>query len=501
MPELEGPIKRLKASRACDQCRKLRTKCQLPGDDSSSRRDTFDTVARDQRCTRCTRLNIDCTRILPITETRDRRHASASSSNLESVPESSTSPVSSRPSVVRKHSAPPLTTSQLDHIEQSKVKFGEFLDASLPIVSSKELSNSTSVLLNQTVRRIVLSFNEPHNVLDDNKIKESIQKYFKDKNAITIPSAHNVQSLLLLSLFVDEPGSGAGNKLITAIRMACSMHWNHTPDQSDDDRGPAADYLWWSLVSQDIWMYLFSGVPPIITYMGFNVRKPINAPGYFNALIGISEVLRTLIRQDSIGVYAVHETAIDALRAWERDFFAEVYPPVSPDSHGHPFDGSAFLRLLHSVVISLFALQDPYFRVRYYALHQQGTIGDVSMAGQDFGNLTQQNVDILEILLRTLSLHMTHPVLFNRWAFLQRFSEIVVLAVLRLSFGFVPPQNIVFDEGNYVVPNWKGICMIEEDRWGRILELVGRDQGWQVVLELCAEVFEEEETDSGDSEK
>ncbi|EPS36042.1 hypothetical protein H072_10435 [Dactylellina haptotyla CBS 200.50] len=418
----------------------------------------------------------------------------------------------------RKHSSTSLPASQLDHIEQSKVKFGEFLDNSLPIVSSKELSNSTSVLLNQTVRRMVRSFTEPSNITDDSQTQESIRKYFKDKNAITIPSLHNVQSLLFLSLFVDETRSGAGNKLMTAVRMAFSLHLNRPPDQLDEDRSPAVNYLWWTLVSKDIWLYIFSGVPPVITYMGFNVPKPERAPTFFSALIGISEVLRMLIRRNSIGDYARYDTAMDALCAWERDFFVEVYPPVSPDAHSHPFDGPAFLRLLHSVVLSLFALQDPFFRVRYYTIHQQGrsdAAADMVMAGNPVGRqgfnssppptdasyFGYPNGDIYEVLLRTLSLHMTHPVLFNRWGYLQRFAEIAVLAILRLTFGFVPAQVIVFTEENYVIANWKGICMIEEERWSKILSLVGEDRGWEVVLDLCKDVVEEdEETDSGDGD-
>ncbi|RVD84196.1 uncharacterized protein DFL_005960 [Arthrobotrys flagrans] len=524
MPELEGPlkIKRLKAKKACDQCRRLRTKCQLPEDGPSA--SAFDAAgSRDRRCTRCARLNIDCTFILPITETRDRRHASTSvPPALESVAEGSTSPTSSssRPSIVRKHSAAPLPVSQLDPVEQSKAKFGEFLDTCLPIVNSKEISNTTSVLLSQSVRRMVLSFTEPSNVAADNNIQESIRKYFKDKNAITIPSIHNVQSLLFLSLFIDEPGSGAGNKLMTAIRMACSMHWNRPPEQADEDR-TTVNYLWWALVSKDIWLYLASGVPPIINYMGFNVPKPQGAPSFFSAFVGISEVVRMFIRRDSIGVY-MDGTALEALAAWERLYFAEVYPSASPNSYSHPFDPPAFLRLLHSVVLSLFVLTDHLgFSVKYFALRQQGTvmddaIGRPSATEYSVGQLQHPysqpyptsagssyfgypNEEILRILSRTLSLHMTHPVLFDRWRYLQRFSEIVVLAILRLTHGHVRGDSIVFNEQNSLIPNWRTRCMIKDERWVKILSLVGEDQGWGVVLELCRDFEEDsEETDSGE---
>ncbi|KAK6499723.1 hypothetical protein TWF481_010082 [Arthrobotrys musiformis] len=526
MPDLEGPlkIKRLKAKKACDQCRRLRTKCQLPEDGPSA--SAFDAAgSRDRRCTRCARLNIDCTFILPITETRDRRHASTSvPPALESVAEGSTSPTSSssRPSIVRKHSAAPLPVSQLDPVEQSKAKFGEFLDTCLPIVNSKEISNTTSVLLSQSVRRMVLSFTEPSNVAADNNIQESIRKYFKDKNAITIPSIHNVQSLLFLSLFIDEPGSGAGNKLMTAIRMACSMHWNRPPEQADEDR-TTVNYLWWALVSKDIWLYLASGVPPIIEYTGFNVPRPQGAPSFFSALVGISEVMRMLIRRESIGVY-IDGTALESLAAWERLYFTEVYPSASPNSYSHPFDPQAFLRLLHSVVLSLFVIADLGFPVKYFALRQQGTVmddamGESSTIGYGMGQMQQQynqhyqtspgssyfgypHGEILKILSRTLSLHMTHPVLFDRWRYLQRFSEIVVLAILRLTHGYnVSGDNIVFNEQNSLIPNWRTMCMIKEERWVKILSLVGQDigRGWSVVLELCRDFEEDsEETDSGE---
>ncbi|KAK6363545.1 hypothetical protein TWF730_000973 [Orbilia blumenaviensis] len=524
MPELEGPlkIKRLKAKKACDQCRRLRTKCQLPEDGLSA--SAFEAAgSRDRRCTRCARLNIDCTFILPITETRDRRHANTSvPPALESVAEGSTSPTpsSSRPSIVRKNSSAPLPVSQLDPVEQSKAKFGEFLDGCLPIVNSKEISNTTSVLLSQSVRRMVLSFTEPSNVAADNNIKESIRKYFKDKNAITIPSIHNVQSLLFLSLFIDEPGSGAGNKLMTAIRMACSMHWNRPPEQADEDR-TTINYLWWALVSKDIWLYLASGVPPIITYMGFNVPKPQKAPSFFSAFVGISEVMRMFIRRDSIGVY-MNGTALEALIAWERLYFAEVYPSTSPNSYIHPFDPPAFLRLLHSVVLALFAIHDPFnFRIEYFALWQQGAvmddaIGQPSAAGYNRGQLQQAynqpyqtsagssyfgypDGDLFKILPRTLNLHMTHPVLFDRWRYLQRFSEIVVLALLKLNFGLVPAERIVFNEQNSLIPNWRTMCMIKEERWEMILSLVGQNRGWDMVLDLCRDFEEDsEETDSGE---
>ncbi|KAJ6259227.1 Protein kinase alk2 [Drechslerella dactyloides] len=263
----------------------------------------------------------------------------------------------------------PASINNLELIEYSKEMFGAFLDASMPIVNSREISNHTSVLLNLSVRRLVAAFIEPSNDALDSQIQVSIQKYFENKNSIVVPSTHNIQSLLFLSLFVEE--LGAGNKFTTAVRMACAMSWNRAFDQLDEDRnyGHGASYIWWSLVSLDTWLYVYSGVPPIIDYTGFNVPKPRRPPKFYRALIGLSEVLRMLVRPESIGEYAEFESALDALASWENSHRAEVYPPDSSDRFENIFDSLALLRILHSVVISLFILQDPLFAVKYSSLH------------------------------------------------------------------------------------------------------------------------------------
>lgn len=92
-------------------------------------------------------------------------------------------------------------------------RFKSFLDTSAPIINSKEISNNTSVLLYCCIRLLVASFTEPSNNVMKDQIQKSIKMYFMDKQPMTTPSIHNVQSLLLLSIFVDEPG--AGNKLMS----------------------------------------------------------------------------------------------------------------------------------------------------------------------------------------------------------------------------------------------------------------------------------------------
>lgn len=34
--------------------------------------------------------------------------------------------------------------------------------------------------------------------------------------------------------------------------MANALHWNHPP-QLDEDRNSSVNFMWWALVSQDIW--------------------------------------------------------------------------------------------------------------------------------------------------------------------------------------------------------------------------------------------------------
>ena len=91
----------------------------------------------------------------------------------------------------------------------------------MPIIVSKEISHNTSVLLTCCVKLLVALYTDPLNVAAQEPIKQSIDMYFVQKQAITTPTMHNVQSLLLLSLLVEEPG--AGNKFIAVSSSSKTM--------------------------------------------------------------------------------------------------------------------------------------------------------------------------------------------------------------------------------------------------------------------------------------
>ncbi|KAF3908930.1 hypothetical protein ABW21_db0201539 [Orbilia brochopaga] len=499
MSEVERPrIKKMKATRACDQCRKLRTKCQMDyertmGPSGLGYGAASASTTQGRRCVRCTRLNTDCTFILPTAETRDGKKSGAhldiqeqSQDNAIISPTSTLDPNGAM--MFRISSSGPASTNTLEPVERAKELFARFLDENLPIVNPNDISNHISVLLNLSVRRLVAAFTQPSDESLDSQLQLYIQKYFENRSSMTVPSTHNIQSLLFLSLFVED--AGAGNKLMTAIRMACSMHWNQSSDQSDSDRNqsPGPNYIWWSLVSLDIWLYLYTGVPPIIDYMGFNVPSLQKPPMFYQALIGISEVLRMLVRPESIGDYAKHKSALDALLFWEKSHREHIYAVNLPGYPGENFDPPSFLKVLHSVVISLFILQDLGFVSKYSAHYSQQATSETD---QDM--LTSAtNSGILEILRHTVNCHRHHLALFARWGYLQRFSEIVVMAVLRLMHGSQSSEDVLEDENNIVV-KWKTRCMIKEEKWLKMLALAGQNGGWEIVLDLSDEPMDEEE--------
>ncbi|KAK6335698.1 hypothetical protein TWF696_002462 [Orbilia brochopaga] len=225
----------------------------------------------------------------------------------------------------------------------------------------------------------------------------------------------------------------------------------------------------------------------MIGYMGFNIPKPVTSPKFYRALVDISEVLRMLIRPESIGDYKEYDSALEALVCWEKSHQAEISTLNSPDHPEGSLDPPAYVGILYSVVISLFILQDPLFAMKHSQQENQ------AQALETNGDMPSTHSGILEILLRALNIHIAHPVLFARWGYLGRFSEIIALAIIRLTSGFILPEDVVLEEQSHVVVNWKMRCMITEERWLKILALVGQNRGWEVVLDLSDEFVDEDE--------
>lgn len=238
-----------------------------------------------------------------------------------------------------------------------------------------------------------------------------------------------------------------------------------------------------------------------------------------------------LIRFESIGDYREFSNPFASLVAWERRFLQDIYLAGSSSTSAHQFDAAALLRTLHSVVLALFCLQDPYFYGTYNSHRSQqggltptsggGLVGGFSSPSQltatqgydhnfataNHSYLPHQNNFVLSSLLDTLKLHMTNQLLFSRWGYLLRFAEICVLALLRLpvqpeddvSNPNHPQFGFVFDDRHQVLQDWRALSLVSEERWAHIVVLIERDAGWSTVLELNDEFVEYTgESDSDD---
>ncbi|KAK7207813.1 hypothetical protein BZA70DRAFT_265157 [Myxozyma melibiosi] len=297
--------KRTKKTRACDQCRKARTRCEDPPAASSS------PISSSSKCWRCSKLNRDCTFVLPVVETRG---------------------VSSY-----------LRTGQDDQSNPSEDYLQIFQTTFLPccpIVSPMWFNSSvhsSRVFLTCSMRYIgALLAGAPESDLEE--VRRSIYSYIATKSPMTAPIPQNVQALALLALRIEDHSSGIWH--VTAVRMATALGWNRAAGRDDprdmqgDDQGEdrsMTEYLWWTLVCEDIWLYVFSGSPTVVAAGDHRIRRP-KAPEFMRDLIALSDIARLLLRPRSVDVPAGY-TADDMLEEWEAehpDIASSSAPDLNP---------------------------------------------------------------------------------------------------------------------------------------------------------------------------
>ncbi|KAI5851517.1 hypothetical protein DFP73DRAFT_537476 [Morchella snyderi] len=332
----QNRIKRLKTARACDQCRRVRSRCDIQNTN------TAPTSPDESICERCRRLNLECTFILPIGETRGKRIPLKGNLDHNSP---------SRESATTEGS-PSSAEAYTDPIE----KFKTFITTNLPIISPRDLTHDSSILLHCCARLLGTLCTETASDCAVEKLKASLEAYMLSKSPFKTPTVQNVQALVLLAVVVEDKGYGL--KFMTAVRMACSLGWNiQQPDISSnssttDDAEDSAytQYLWWTLVTLDIWLYLYSGIPLLINYRDFNVPVPLppHAPSFFASLTSLSEVLRFKIRPSSFSQRVPGSTPYNSLQAWQTTYLSSII--------GTGGLLEAVIDALHGAVVALFVL-------------------------------------------------------------------------------------------------------------------------------------------------
>ncbi|KAK9322248.1 hypothetical protein V1517DRAFT_353109 [Lipomyces orientalis] len=152
----------------------------------------------------------------------------------------------------------------------------------------------------------------PDHTLAD--IRTSIKSYLFTKSPLTRPLPQHVQALVLLALRIEDPACGIW--LTTGIRMACALGWNRSV-KPPVPSAPLAmtDFLWWTLVCEDIWQYIFSGTPSLIYARDCKVRYPVS-PAFFCDIVGLSNVARHLLRPDTVDA-TMPSTGQELLANWE----------------------------------------------------------------------------------------------------------------------------------------------------------------------------------------
>ncbi|RPA99051.1 hypothetical protein L873DRAFT_971193 [Choiromyces venosus 120613-1] len=392
-------------------------------------------------CERCKRLNLECTFILPIGETRGKRTAAQKQDLNSPTRESPTTEVGAS-----------TTPSTVDAYSDPVEIFKAFLANYIPIIAPKDLSHDSSILLNCCARLLTALCSESSPDVTVDRLKASLNAYMLSKSPFKTPALHSVQALMLLALLVDEKNYGL--KFTTAVRMACSLGWNLQP--GDAEEGGESVYvrnLWWALVIQDIWLYLYSGIPMVINYKDFAVPRPTaTAPPLFTHLLTLSEILRSIIRPTSLAELPPRPapTPHQALQIWESTTLthtqaAQAYTPTSPpvttsDKFVSP---ESVLHLLHATVLALLVLEDPSDEI----IHANPEIR----------------------LLRALALQVEFPNVFRRFGFLGRCAVICALGMVKLGRA----AELV---------EWERV--LGEEVWRRVMGRAQDGRGWRVVWEV-----------------
>ncbi|CUS13820.1 unnamed protein product [Tuber aestivum] len=429
--EPQNCIKRLKTARACDQCRSGRSRCDIETPHASKR--------EGNNCARCERLKLECTFMLPIGETRGRR-ATAQKQGLN--PHTRHSPST--------ESGTFATLSTVDPCPDPTERFKAFLVKYLPIITPKDLSHDSPILLGLCARLLTVLCSESSTDPAVDELRTPLEAYMLTKSPFKNPALQNVQALMLLALLVDEKSYGL--KFTTAVRMACSLGWNLQPGDAEEGSGSAYERnLWWALVIQDIWLYLYSGLPMLINYKDFAVpRLAETAPPIFAHLLTLSEILRSIIRPTSLAESTPHlaPTPYQALQVWESSLpriETRINTPTSPAvTVSEKFmSPESVVQLLHTTILALLILDNS-------------------------NEVVNTNPEVR--LSRVLGLHVEFPNVFRRFGVLGRCAAICALAMVRLGRG------VELEE-------WKRV--VGEGVWRKVVEKEQSGGGWKVVWEIC----------------
>ncbi|KAG0126854.1 hypothetical protein HOY82DRAFT_580887 [Tuber indicum] len=336
------------------------------------------------------------------------------------------------------------------NFESDVERFKAFLANCIPIIAPKDLSHDSSILLNYCARLLTALCSESGPNFDVDELKKSLETYMLTKSPFKTPAIQNVQALMLLALLVDEEGYGM--KFTTAVRMACSLGWNLQP--GDVEEGGESTYvrnLWWALVIQDIWLYLYSGIPMVIGYKDFAVPGPtVTAPPLFTHLLTLSEILRSIIRPTSLAELnpSATLTPYQALEVWEYSLphtqtqERTPSPPTGtmPDKFMSP---ESVMQLLHATVLALLILDNPS------------------------NQIARSNPEVR--LSRALGLHLEFPNVFRRFGMLKRCATICAIAMVSLGRGAE-------------LGRWERV--VGEEVWGKVVEKGQSGGGWSVVWEI-----------------
>lgn len=91
---------------------------------------------------------------------------------------------------------------------RSGARFKSFISGNLPIISPRDLTHDSSILLHCCARLLATLCMESASGCTVDRLQASLDAYMLSKTPFKTPTVQNVQALLLLALLVDDPGYG-----------------------------------------------------------------------------------------------------------------------------------------------------------------------------------------------------------------------------------------------------------------------------------------------------
>jgi hypothetical protein len=98
-------------------------------------------------------------------------------------------------------------------------RFKAFICANHPIISPRDLSHDSSILLHCCARFLATLCIESSSDGTVGRLKASLDAYILSKTPLKTPAVQNVQALLLLALLVDDPGYGLKFMTVPFFRL------------------------------------------------------------------------------------------------------------------------------------------------------------------------------------------------------------------------------------------------------------------------------------------